>query len=130
MNDYKKWTASQRNKSLSLTKRATAMGIIPKATKCRFCGQEKGIIHSHNMDYDVTLELTPKIIAGTATEEEIQKVMEVLVPVCWKCHIMIHKAEKHPLSAEKYFERVKNGEQFKPTYRGNAWEELDCFMID
>lgn len=130
MKDYKKWTAAQRNRSLALTRKAKQLGLIPKPSRCCFCGQENGILHHHNVDYDVTLELQPKILNGTATEEEFEMVMNVLKPVCWRCHMMLHRAEKHPKSAEVYFERVKNGERFKPIYRPNAWDELKQFMID
>lgn len=89
-----------------------------------------GILQTHNMDYSVTLEFVPKMIAGVATEEEIKRVKSVLKHVCWRCHMMIHRAEDHPLSSERYFERVRNGERFRPVFRSNAWEELDEFMID
>lgn len=130
MRDYKKWTAEQRNKSLSQTRVARRMGIIPPPSRCCFCGQEKGIIHYHNVDYDVSLRIQPKLIAGNATNEEKEELMSVLKQVCWRCHMMLHKEERHPKSAEKYFEAIKNGVRYTPVYRGNAWEELDQFMID
>ena len=130
MKDYKKWTATERNRSLALTRKAKALGLIPHPKRCCFCGQENGILHHHNIDYDVTLDVQPKLILGTATEEEIKQLQEVLLPVCWTCHMMIHRGELHPKSAEAYFEQVKNGMQPKPIFKPNAWRTLDKYMID
>lgn len=130
MKDYKKWTAAERNRSLALTRKAKKLGLIPQPTKCCFCGQEKGILHHHNVDYDVTLEIQPKLIRGTATEEERLRLMDALKSVCWRCHMMLHRAEQHPRSARAYFDAVENGVQYKPVYRPNAWSELDQHMID
>lgn len=117
MKDYQKWTGAQRQKSLKYTNQAKKMGLLEEPKKCRFCGQEKGILHTHNTDYDVTLEYVPKMIAGTATEEEIAKVKEVLVPICWRCHMMLHSEHRNPTAYKRYFEEVKNGKQYPPVYR-------------
>lgn len=130
MRDYKKWTATERNRSLALTRKAKALGLIPHPRRCRFCGQENGILHHHNIDYDVSLEVQPKLISGTATEEDKKRLDEVLVPICWTCHMMLHREAQHPKSVEAYFERVANGYQPRPIFKPNAWEVLTQYMID
>lgn len=130
MKDYKKWTAAERNRSLAQTRKCKALGLIPKPTRCRFCGQENGILHHHNVDYDVSLEVQPKLINGTATLEDKKRLDDVLVPVCWTCHMMLHRAEQHPKSAEAYFEQVKNGMRPFAVYTPNAWGILEKYMID
>jgi len=116
MNSYKKWTGAQRQKSLKLTNEAMKRGLLERPHKCRICGQEKGILHTHNKDYDVTLELVPKMLDGTATEEEMAKVKEVLVPICWRCHMIHHSKYRNPEAHDRYFEEVKNGKQYPPVY--------------
>lgn len=130
MRDYKKWSAQERTRSYNMTRQAKKLGLIPNPTRCCFCGQDRGILHYHNTDYDVTLELQPKLLNGTATDEDKARIMDALKPVCWTCHMMLHRGEKHPKSAEAYFASVKAGARYKPIFRGNAWEELDKFMID
>lgn len=130
MVDYKQWSAAERLASLALTNEAKRRGLLEAPHACRICGETRGILHTHNSNYDVTLALTPKMLNGTATEEEVARVKEVLMPVCWRCHMMIHKKGHHPLSWEKYIEAIKSGVRFRPVYRGNAWEELNQHIID
>ena len=130
MRDYKKWSAEERKKSNLMTRKARKLGLMPYPSKCCYCEQDKGILHYHNTDYDVTLELTPKLLNGTATDAEKARIMSALKPICWRCHMMLHRGERHPKSAEVYFNRVKNGERFAPVFRGDAWGCLEQFMID
>ena len=130
MKDYKKWTAAERNRSLAMTRKAKLLGFIPKPECCRFCGQKNGILHHHNTDYDVSLSVLPRILNGTATDEEKNALDKVLVPVCWTCHMMIHRADKHPKSAEAYFENVNNGMVPPASYSQNNWKSLEKYMID
>lgn len=119
MSSYKGWTGEQRKASLRLTNKAKQLGLLEEPKKCKFCGQEKGILHTHNENYGVTLELVPKMIAGTATEEEIQKVKDVLWPICWRCHMIWHSKHRAPQQVEKYFEEVRNGKQYPPVFVHN-----------
>lgn len=130
MKNYKKWTAEERNRNLTLYNEAKRKGLMQKPTQCRICGQTKGILHTHCTDYDVSLEMLPKLLEGRITEDEKKQLDEVLLPVCWRCHMMIHKAEKHPKSAEKYFSEIKDGVRYAPVFRGNAWGELVQHLID
>lgn len=127
---YKKWTAEQRVQSLKLTNQAKALGLLEDPRQCSICGQDKGILHTHNTDYDVTLSLTPKLIDGTFTQEELLKVKSVLVPLCWRCHMMLHKKERHPESYKRYIESINNGVKYRPVFHGNAWYEIDKLIID
>lgn len=117
MNSYKKWSGEERTKSLKLTNKAKKMGLLEEPKKCRVCGQEKGILHTHNKDYDVTLAYVPKMLDGTATEEEIAKIKDVLVPICWRCHMIYHAYWRNPAAYKKYFDEVKNGKMYPPVYK-------------
>ena len=116
MNNFKKWTGKQREKSLKMTNQAFKMGLLKRPTMCRVCGQTEGILQTHNKDYDVTLALLPKMIAGIANEEEIEAVKEVLVPLCWRCHMIYHSKYRNYAAYKKYFEEVKNGKMYPPVY--------------
>lgn len=93
MNSYKKWSEKEREKSLRLTNKAKKLGLIPEPTKCRICGRTESL-QLHNEDYDVTLSIVPRIINGTATEEEKKQVDSVLIPICRSCHMKIHAKRK------------------------------------
>lgn len=54
MKDYKGWSGEFRSASLRLTNAAKKEGWIQDPKKCNRCGQEEGILHLHNEDYDVT----------------------------------------------------------------------------
>lgn len=114
---YKKWSGQERQKSLALFNKAKKMGLISEPTKCRVCGQEKGILHTHNKDYDVTLEILPKMIEGVATAEEVEKVNDVLVPICWRCHMVYHSYYRNKDAYKRYFDEVKSGKMYPPVYK-------------
>ena len=131
MKDYKKWTAAEREKSLALTNEAKRRGLLLPPTKCRICGQTRGILHTHNTNYDATLAYVPKMLEGTATPEEVQAVHDALMPICWTCHMMLHRGEKHPASWQRYLAMVEvKGYQAPPVFKPNAWEVLDKYKID
>ena len=94
MKDYKKWTSKEREKSLRLSNKAKGLGLIPPPIECRFCGKTEGKLQYHNVDYDASLNYLPKMIAGTATAEETAMVLDSYIPVCWRCHMNIHREEK------------------------------------
>lgn len=119
MNNYKKWTGAERAKSLRYHQVAIKMGLIQPPKKCRRCGQEKGIIQIHNHDYDVSLRVLPKLIDGTATEEEKAELDNAYEPLCWRCHMMLHSYYRNKEAVKHYFDRVRNGEQDSPVYRHN-----------
>jgi len=118
MNSYKKWSGEERTRSLRLTNKAKKMGLLDEPKMCRVCGQTEGILHTHNKDYDVTLALVPKMIDGTATKEEVEMVKEVLVPLCWRCHMILHSKYRNSEAYKKYFEEVKDGKKcYPPVYK-------------
>lgn len=117
MKSFQKWSGEERQKSLRLTNLAKKMGLLKEPKKCRVCGQDKGILHTHNKNYDITLNLVPKMINGTATEEEIESVKEVLVPLCWRCHMIYHSYRRNQSAYKKYFEEVKAGKVYPPVYK-------------
>lgn len=114
MKDYNGFTAKQRMHGDKIIKEAIKRGMLPPLSECScyLCGQRKGILHYHNEDY------TPENVIKDAK------------PVCWTCHMMIHARFDHPKSYEKYMESVRNGKQYPPVYRGNAWEILEQYFVD
>ena len=90
MKDYKQWTAKERNRSLYLTKKAMGLGLLERPQKCSQCGRNEGLIEFHCTDYDVRLQYLPKILNGTATEQEIQAVKDSAVELCKSCHTKLH----------------------------------------
>lgn len=117
MNSYQKWSPQDRTKSLKLYNKAKKMGLLVLPTKCRRCGQEEGTIEHHNHNYDISLEVLPKIIDGCATQEDKDRLYEVLEPLCWRCHFMFHNSHRWEKKVAEYFERVRKGEKFPPMYR-------------
>ena len=112
MRDYKNkngsWTGAERQKSYGYTKRCFDLGLLPKATKCEVCGQEKGILQVHNENYTITLNVAPKLLNGTATEEEVKQINECLKHLCWRCHMIYHSYHRNPRAVINYFARFKN----------------------
>lgn len=117
MNGYKKWSGIQREESLRLFKLAQKAGLIKYPRECSICGQTKGILMTHNKNYDVTLKYLPKLLEGSANEMEIKQVHEVLMPICWRCHMILHSYKRNPNACREYFNEVKNGKQYPPVYK-------------
>lgn len=117
MRQYKKWTPQERAKSLRLTTKAKKLGLIKPPTQCKICGQTEGILHYHNQNYDVTLNNVPKMLNGTATEEELQEIKDVLLPICYRCHMILHSEHRNKKAHDRYFEEVKNGKMYPPSFK-------------
>lgn len=130
MKNYKQWTPAQRWRNLGLYKDAIRSGLWSNPSECRICGQKRGILQTHCIDYDISLAYLPKLLQGTITSKERQQLDQVLVPMCWRCHMMTHKAEHHPLSAKRYFEEIGSGKRYAPVFKPDAWYLLDQHMID
>lgn len=111
MKSYKGWTPEQRILNLKLYKVAIELGIISKPTKCRRCGQTKGILQCHCEDYGYSLEMLPKLISKEIemTDEIREKLSEVLEDLCWTCHMAHHSFAKFPEQVKKYWIAVSNG---------------------
>lgn len=86
MNDYKQWSATERQKSLALTNKAIANGEIPSPTKCNRCTATHKKMHYHNHDYSDHIKY--------------------LEAVCITCHRMLHRRFKDPLTVCEYFEQL------------------------
>lgn len=114
MNSYNGFSPAQRQKGDKIIKAAIAEGKLKPLTevKCYICGQDEGIRHYHNEDY------SPENVIADAR------------PVCWRCHMMIHKRFRHPKSYEKYISEVKAGKRYPPVYKHNDWGALTQHMID
>jgi hypothetical protein len=100
MNGYKKWDGTQRQESLKLFNLAKKAGLIESPKACKICGQTKGILMTHNKNYDVTLSYLPKLLDGKANEMEISQIHKALVPICWRCH---RDCKLNCVSKEKYY---------------------------
>ena len=119
MNGYKKWDGTQRQESLKLFNLAKKAGLIESPKECKICGQTKGILMTHNKNYDVTLSYLPKLLDGKANEMEISQIHKALVPICWRCHMILHSYHRNPSAYKKYFQEVKDGIQYPPVYKHN-----------
>lgn len=114
MKSYNGFTPSQRRAGDRIIKDAISSGKLAPLSECScaFCGQSKGILHYHAEDY------TP------------DRILNDVVPLCWRCHMMVHRRFSHPRSFAAYMEDVQGGIVFPPVYRGNDWDALDIHMID
>lgn len=117
MRDFEKWSAADRQKSLTLTNRAKRLGLIYNPTKCEICGQTEGILHHHNSNYDVTLSIVPKMLIGSATDEEILEVKKVMHEICWRCHMMYHSQHINMSAVNSYFRSIKDGAKYPPVFK-------------
>jgi len=124
MRQYKKWSPEFRQKSLNLTNRAKTRGWIQEPKECRRCKQTEGILHLHNEDYDVTVNILTDVFARprpVPTEEEKAQLAEVLEPICWRCHMIHHSEHRAPEQVAKYKAEIEAGKQYPPVYKHNFW---------
>ncbi len=106
MNDYKKWTGKEREKSLRLVNKARAMGMLPEPCECSLCGRRGVKIQEHSEDYDPTLDYVPLMIDGTATAKQVAAVKASLIPLCIRCHQWMHRKDENPEGFAKYVTEV------------------------
>lgn len=101
MKSYNGFTPEQRMHGDKIIKRAIAEGKLPplSETKCILCGQDKGIRHYHCEDYSE------------------DKILDDVVPVCWRCHMMIHSRFRNRKAFDIYMEEVKGGKTYPPVFR-------------
>ena len=50
---------------------------------------------------------------------EISQIHKALVPICWRCHMILHSYHRNPSAYKKYFQEVKDGIQYPPVYKHN-----------
>lgn len=115
LKDYNGFTGAQREKGSRILKKAITEGRIPDpmTLPCAICGQTEGIRHYHNEDY---------------SEEHV---IEDAKPICWRCHMLLHKRYSHPLSFCKYMIDVTlYHKQYPPVYKPNDWGKLTEHYID
>lgn len=101
MRNYKQWTPKERMDSYKLTKKAIANGVIPPATVCNRCGQDKGIVMYHNEDYSDPIKY--------------------LESLCWRCHQIHHSEHINKEACDKYWEEIRNGKKYAPIYSYRAF---------
>ena len=101
MKSYNGFTPYQIQKGFEKVKQAIAEGRLKPASQCvcSMCGQSRGIIMYHSEDY--TLE----------------RIVDQVVPLCWRCHMMLHSRFSHPKSWEHYKKEISEGVRYKPVYR-------------
>jgi hypothetical protein len=117
---YKKWSKEERNKSYQLTKKAQDAGWIDREYCCQRCGQSEGIIHLHNEDYGVTLEILTKVFKRARvliTKYERARINGVLEELCWRCHMVHHSEHRAPKQCKEYWAAIADGHVFPPVYK-------------
>lgn len=113
LKSYNGFTPEQREQGDRIIKEAIAKGELKplKDCVCADCGQDKGIRHYHTEDYSP------------------DKILKAVVPLCWRCHMMLHSRFRHPKSYAAYKEAVKNGKRYAPVYR-HDFAALEEHFID
>lgn len=107
MKTYNGFTPEERERGNQIIKRAIKTKRLPplNKTKCSICGQDKGIRHYHNEDYN------PKNIIKDAT------------PLCWRCHMHIHAKNKNTDNWKKYEREVIQGNKRYPPVYNKYWKD-------
>ena len=96
---YNGFSSEERNEGDKIIKKAIKDGILPPLNKvtCKICGQDKGVREYHTEDYSP------------------DKILDTVIPICWRCHRHIHQKKKGPKWHE-YEEMLKRGEIAEPYY--------------
>lgn len=98
MKSYNGFTPQQRMEGDRIIKQAIAEGKLKPPTKCRVCGQDKGILHVHAEDYR-----PDKILANCRC-------------LCWRCHMILHSRYRNREAFNRYFKEVREGKKYPPVY--------------
>lgn len=97
MNNYKQFSAAQREATANQTKKLISEGKWPaRPTKCAHCGQDKGILEWHNEDYSHPTDF--------------------LVGVCFRCHMIVFHSYHNPVEVEAYKNEIAAGKMYKPCF--------------
>lgn len=109
--EYNGFTEKERNKGERIIKKAEKEGRLTDrhATICKMCGQDKGVREYHAEDYSP------------------DKILDDVIPLCWRCHRHIHRKNKGPKWHE-YEEMLKRGERAEPFY-WKWWHEEDDLPV-
>ena len=62
-----------------------------KGKECEFCGSKENITAHHV----VAIEKEFEIGKGNKTLKEVKNELDKCIPLCQKCHILLHKKEKN-----------------------------------
>jgi hypothetical protein len=116
---YKQWSPADRNRSYLLTQKAKKKKLIDSPEYCNRCGQDKGIIHSHNEDYGFTLEVLPDILSGKVVPDEKLRLrlLDCLESLCWRCHMILHSEKRDKEACGRYWNQIATGKIFPPVYK-------------
>lgn len=114
MRDYKGYTHEQRMQNLYRVKNEIAEGRLenPLNMKCEICGMDKGIREYHCYDYNPEVAL------------------KSLRCLCYKCHRNLHikeigQSHKYYWWAIGYFNKIKKGFKYEPTYTSYYTKEME-----
>lgn len=110
MMNLKRFSIQQKEEGKRIIKRAIAMNILKEPNKCGLCGQTDGIIEYLITDY------------------RPQNIVRSVKPLCFTCHRMLILKHKYVKESKDYFNRVLDGEVFKPVYE-NSKEALKYLGI-
>ena len=103
---YNGFTPEERDQAGRWKKQAAKQGLYHYPTKCLACGQTEGAIDGHWEDY------SPPFSEDTD------------IPLCRRCHLMVHVRLKQSSAWKAYRELIKAGWQGPPIRNQMRWEDL------
>lgn len=95
---YLEFSVDERHLSAKLWKLKKRAGLIspPDLSHCAACLQMEGTIEAHREDYSFSDETS-------------------LVPLCYRCHRVVHMRDRFPHGWDHYVELIRSGYQFAAT---------------
>lgn len=94
LSSYNGFTGERRLEIDKLVKAAYRDGSLERPAACMACGQDQGPIIGHLEDYDRWRDAT--------------------IPLCQRCHLMLHCRWRAPAAWHRYRELVRMGYRFAP----------------
>lgn len=100
--DGRLWTGAQREAGLVAMRLAIRRAEMPEyPDHCSWCGQHEGFMNWHNEDYSRPVEL--------------------LIPLCFRCHMIVHSRRWARQASEFYLSRVIEGWRWPAIERQGAY---------
>ena len=99
MREYNGFSGDERAQGAAYHRRMRAQGLWSLPTRCSACGQTEGVIDAHWEDYSKPFD----------TERDI--------PLCFRCHMMVHMRDRNPRGWDRYRALVRSGYRGEPLFQ-------------